>query len=188
MTTQKEFPLSTLINLSYESCDQLKTLRINTVQAFVARTSSLPARETLRTFLRLTEQEMDAAVNEAQRIVPIQPPEQQFAAGALVPPNTCTCMMTPCPHTTKPDGTVVNGVTQEGFLGPVFGAMIPPGLEWQEGKTAGEIALINFMLRTYLYLRDEARPPAIVPSENGALVKEAEDVLQWYGVPVPEWK
>jgi hypothetical protein len=67
-----------------------------------------------------------------------------------------------------------------------MGALIPPGMEWQEGKTAGEIALIQFAIRTLLHLHNEARPPAMVQPENGKLQQEAKDLLTWYGVPLPE--
>lgn len=67
-----------------------------------------------------------------------------------------------------------------------LGALLPPEASWMEGKTAGEIALIRFVIDTLYHLHDEARPPSIVQPANGRLQKEAKELLMWYGVTVPE--
>jgi hypothetical protein len=57
-----------------------------------------------------------------------------------------------------------------------FGANIPPELQWQEGRTAGEISLIQFVQRTREYLN-------LPSNEEGEYLRdEATRLLQWIGV------
>lgn len=61
---------------------------------------------------------------------------------------------------------------------PAMGAMMPPAIAWQEGKTAGEISLIHFVMkvRTYFSTLDSA------DLDKQDLNQDANRLLKWYGV------
>lgn len=69
--------------------------------------------------------------------------------------------------------TVLDSVETSQFA---TGAMFPPELAWQEGKTAGEIVLLQFVLRVRDFL------PRYNFEEEGAIWEEANYLLVLYGV------
>lgn len=62
-------------------------------------------------------------------------------------------------------------------LRPKFamGALIPPGLEWQMGQTAGFITLANMLMRAEKELQE-----FLSTDEN--LLKDIDETLKWVGV------
>lgn len=64
-----------------------------------------------------------------------------------------------------------------------FTDLVPPELTWQTGKTAGEITLLQFVLRARHFLHYGPLGSNISPY---TLYKETTDLLEMYGIPDPE--
>jgi hypothetical protein len=62
-------------------------------------------------------------------------------------------------------------------LRPKFamGALVPPGLEWQMGQTAGFISIANMLMRAETELKG-------LDSADESLLRDIDETLKWTGI------